>query len=210
MMIMLQKKGCHNINLVSPNHYLPSEISALVIAAEKGLKIPIVYNTNGYCKVETLEILDGIVDIYLPDIKYSSNENAVRFSNAPKYAEYNKAALKEMYRQVGNLEVDENGVAIKGVLVRHLVLPNDIAGSEKSLKFLANEISKDVFVGVMAQYRPCYKAVNDPMLDRTITDNEYRRALRWAKEAGLHNILTQDPSSSDVFLPDFKKANPFE
>ena len=210
LMIMLQSKGCHNINLVSPTHYLPNIINALVIAAEKGLKIPLVYNSNGYEKVETLEMLDGIIDIYLPDIKYSSNGTAMDISNAPKYFDLNKAAIKEMYRQVGNLKLDKNGIAVSGLLVRHLVLPNDLAGSQKAMKFLANEISKDVHVGIMAQYKPCYKAVNDAQLGRTLTHEEYRKAVAWAKEAGLHNILIQELESSEVFLPDFKRTDPFE
>ncbi len=210
MMLMLQSKGCHNINLVSPTHYLPNIISALATATEKGLHIPLVYNTNGYEKAETLEMLDGIVDIYLPDMKYSANNTAISLSNAPEYFTYNKAALKEMYRQVGNLELDGNGLAIKGLLVRHLVLPNDLAGSKKVFDFLANEISINVHVGIMAQYRPCYKAVDDPELGRPITGDEYKKAVRWAKEAGLSNILIQELYSSEVFLPDFQRTNPFE
>lgn len=210
LMLMLQNKKCHNINLVSPTHYMPNIINALLIAAGKGLKLPLVYNSNGYEKAEILEMLDGIVDIYLPDIKYSHNDIAVTLSNAPKYAEYNKNAIKEMFRQVGNLEMDGSGIAIKGLLIRHLVLPNDLAGSQRSLKFLANEVSKDVWVGMMAQYKPCYKALEDAQIDRTITSDEYRRALRWAQEAGLHNILTQDLGSSDVLVPDFKRTDPFK
>lgn len=210
MMLMLKSKGCHNINLVSPTHYLPNIIGALVTASEKGLDLPLVFNTNGYEKTETLEMLDGIVDIYLPDIKYSASDNAVKFSNAPKYFDYNRSALKEMQRQVGCLELDEKGIAIRGLLVRHLVLPNDIAGSQKAFRFLANQISKDTYVAVMAQYRPCYNAANDPHLGRTITRDEYKRAIRWAKESGLHNILTQELESSELFLPDFKRTDPFK
>jgi putative pyruvate formate lyase activating enzyme len=217
LMLMLQKKGlpagrqgCHNINLVSPTHYLPNILEALMIAEKKGLNIPIVYNSNGYEKSETIKLLEGIVDIYLPDIKYSSNDVAVRLSNAPKYVDFNKTALKEMFRQVGNLKMDERGIAVKGLLIRHLVLPNDLAGSQKSLKFLANEISKDVHLGIMAQYKPCFKANDDPEISRTITENEYKRALRWAKEAGLHNILVQELESADNYLPDFKSPDPFK
>jgi len=209
-MLMLQTKGCHNINLVSPTHFIPSIVSALETAAGKGLKIPIVYNTNGYEKVETIEMLDGIVNIYLPDIKYSANDIAVTFSNAPKYVDYNKAALKEMYRQVGDLKMDKDGIALKGLMVRHLVLPNDLAGTQKALKFIADELSRDVPVGIMAQYKPCYKAINDAHLGRTLAPDEYRKAVRLAKEAGLYNILTQELGSSEVFLPDFKRTNPFE
>ena len=210
LMLMLNAKGCHNINLVSPTHYLPNILSALATAAEGGLDIPLVYNTNGYEKVETLEMLDGIVDIYMPDIKYSSNDIAVKFSEAPKYFDYNKAALKEMYRQVGDLKLDSNNIAVKGLLVRHLVLPNDIAGSQKALRFIANGLSRDVHVGVMAQYRPCYKAIDDTQLGRTLIPDEYRKAVRWAKEAGLYNILTQELDSSEVYLPDFKRTDPFK
>lgn len=210
LMLMLQSKGCHNINLVSPTHYLPGIINALAIAAEKGLSVPLVYNTNGYEKVDTLEFMDGIIDIYLPDMKYSVNEIAVKLSNAPKYFEYNKAAIKEMYRQVGNLKLDKNGIAVKGLIVRHLALPNDLAGTQKILKFLSSEISKDVHVAIMAQYKPCYKSINDTELGRTLTPDEYRKTLMWAKEAGIRNILTQELESSEIFLPDFKRADPFK
>jgi putative pyruvate formate lyase activating enzyme len=210
MMVSLQSKGCHNINLVSPTHFLPNIISALVIVAEKGLNIPLVYNTNGYEKVETLKMLDGIVDIYLPDTKYSANDTALRLSDAPEYFDYNKAALKEMYRQVGDLELDDNGIAVKGLLVRHLVLPNDLAGSKKVFAFLAKEISKNVHIGIMAQYKPCYKAIDDPELGRKLTGNEYRKAVRWANEAGLENIMGQELDSSEVFLPDFQRTDPFK
>jgi len=210
MMLELQEKGCHNINLVSPTHFTPNIVSALAAAKEKGLSIPIVYNTNGYEKAETLEMLDGLIDIYLPDIKYSSNDVAIRLSDAPKYVEYNRDALKEMYRQVGDLIMDDDGIATSGMLVRHLVLPNDLAGSQRSLKFLANEISKDLHVAIMAQYKPCYKALDDAQLNRKLTENEYKRVLRIAKEAGLHNILAQELSSSDIYLPDFKRTHPFK
>ncbi|MFC1560286.1 radical SAM protein [Candidatus Margulisiibacteriota bacterium] len=209
MMIGLQKKGCHNINLVSPTHFIPNILNALIIAAGKGLNIPLVYNTHGYEKAEILEFLDGVIDIYLPDIKYTNNDIAVKLSNAPKYVEYNKAALKEMYRQVGNLALNDSGVAKKGLIIRHLILPNDMAGSKKAYNFLVNEISKDIFIGVMSQYKPCFKAIEDPMLNRTLLPDEYHRAVRWAKEAGLHNILTQELGSSEVYLPDFKKEEPF-
>jgi putative pyruvate formate lyase activating enzyme len=208
--ISLQKKGCHNINLVSPIHFMPNFVSALIIAIEKGLNIPIVFNSNGYEKPEILQLLEGIIDIYLPDIKYSSNDTAVKLSNAPRYVEYNKAAIKEMHRQVGPLKVDGDGIAISGIILRHLILPNDLAGSQKSFKFLANEVSKDVHVSIMAQYHPCYKAMEDANLNRRITYDEYHRALRWAQEAGLHNILTQEMESSEIFLPDFKREDPFK
>jgi putative pyruvate formate lyase activating enzyme len=195
---------------VSPTHFVPGIISALEIAAGKGLKIPIVYNTNGYEKVETLKFLDGIIDIYLPDMKYSDNGTALKLSNAPKYSEYSKAAVKEMHRQVGNLKLDRDGIAVKGLLVRHLVLPNDLAGTQKIMGFLSNEISRDVHVAIMAQYKPCHKAVNDNELGRKLTPKEYRKAVIWAKEFGIDNILIQELESSDIFLPDFHRADPFK
>ena len=210
IMLMLQSKGCHNINLVSPAHYLPNIINALVKAAEKGLDLPIVYNTNGYEKVETLKILNGVVDIYLPDIKYSSNDSALKLSDISNYVEYNKAAIIEMQEQVAELQLDENGIAVKGLLVRHLVLPNGLAGTKASMGFLADKVSKDLHVGIMSQYKPCYKAVDDKEIGRKLTFDEYRKALDAAINAGLHNILTQELESSDLFLPDFKRADPFK
>ena len=209
IMLMLQSKGCHNINLVSPTHYLPNIINALIKAAELGLNIPIVYNTNGYEKIETLKILDGIVDIYLPDIKYSSNVPALKLSGISNYVEADRAAIIEMHRQVSELQLDKNGNAIKGLLVRHLVLPNDLAGTKASMGFLA-DISKDIHVGIMAQYKPCYKAVGDNDIGRKLTFDEYRQAVDSALDAGLTNILTQELESSDLFLPDFKRADPFK
>ena len=210
IMLNLQAKGCHNINLVSPTHYLPNIINALIKAAEDGLDIPIVYNTNGYEKIETLKILDGVVDIYLPDIKYSSNVPALKLSGISNYVEADRAAIIEMQRQVSELQLDENGIAVKGLLVRHLVLPNDKAGTKTSMDFLADKVSKDVHVGIMAQYKPCYKAAGDNEIGRKLNFDEYRRAVDSALDAGLSNILTQELESSDLFLPDFKRADPFK
>ncbi len=210
IMLMLQAKGCHNINLVSPPHYLPNIVNALIRAAEKGLELPIIYNTNGYENIETMEILNGIIDIYLPDIKYSANGPAHKLSGISDYVETNRAAIKEMFRQVANLKVDGTGIALKGLLVRHLVLPNDLAGTKRSMEFLAAKVSKDVHVGIMAQYKPCYKAVDDNEIGRKLTFDEYRQAVDAALDSGLHNILTQEAESSELFIPDFKRADPFK
>ncbi|GAI84745.1 unnamed protein product, partial [marine sediment metagenome] len=154
MMLSLQAKGCHNINLVSPTHVVPFLLEALEIATGKGLQLPIVYNTGGYDSVATLELLDGVVDIYMPDMKYSEEKVGERFSGVRRYPQVNRAAVKEMHRQVGDLQVDESGVATRGLLVRHLVLPSELAGTEDVVKFLAEEISTSTYLNVMAQYHP--------------------------------------------------------
>lgn len=191
MMLYLQRLGCHNINLVTPTHFVPQILSALVMAVEKGLSIPIVYNTSGYEKLETLKLLDGIVDIYLPDMRYSSDVYSVKYSSAPRYPDVNRLAVKEMFRQVGNLVLDERGIAKKGLIIRHLVMPEDINGTEGVLKFIAEEISKDTYISLMAQYRPEYKAQDFPPLNRRITREEYKRAIEIAKNLGLRNVWTQ-------------------
>lgn len=184
LMFYLQRIGCHNINLVSPTPVVPQILEALLVAKETGLKIPIVYNTGGYDSVQTLKLLERIVDIYMPDAKYS-NDNAEKYSQAPNYWEINKKALLEMYRQVGDLVI-ENGIAKRGLLIRHLVLPNRIAGSFEILRFIAKKLSKDSYVNIMAQYYPCYKAFSYPELSRRITDEEYREVVDFAKNLGLH------------------------
>jgi putative pyruvate formate lyase activating enzyme len=188
IMIELQKIGCHNINLVTPTPQIPQIIKSLSIAIEKGLRIPLVYNTNTYDNVEILKLLDGIIDIYLPDLKYSEDEIALKYSNAKNYFEIMKKNVKEMYRQVGNLILDENGIAIKGLIVRHLVLPNNLAGSEKIFKFLKEEISEDVFLNIMDQYYPCYLAFQFPEISRRITEEEFEKVVNLAKEIGLKRI----------------------
>lgn len=191
MMLYLQSIGCHNINLVTPTHFVPQIVSALVIAVERGLRIPIVYNTSGYERLEILKLLDGIVDIYLPDMRYSSEVNSIRYSSAPRYPEFNRLAVKEMFRQVGNLELDENGIAKRGLIIRHLVMPEDVSGTEDILRFIAEEISKDAYISLMAQYRPMYKAINMPPINRRISREEYKKAIEIAKSLGLRNVLTQ-------------------
>jgi len=188
MMIELRNKGCHNINLVSPTSHVPAIVKALFIAREQGLKLPLVYNTNAYDSVETLKLLDGIVDIYMPDAKYSDDEIALKYSNAPKYYEIMKKAIKEMYRQVGDLMINKEGIAVRGLLVRHLVLPNNLAGTEEIVEFLAKEISQNTFLNIMDQYYPYFKANQYSELSRRITNEEYLQAVNLAKKAGLKRL----------------------
>ena len=185
IMLNLGRQGCHNINLVSPTHQLPQILSALEIAAEAGLDIPIVYNCSGYEPVKVLAILDGIVDIYLPDAKYGNNDIGLVLSGVPDYWDRNREALREMYAQVGDLSMDDRGIAQSGLLVRHLVLPEGLAGTREVMHFLATDISKDIYVNIMDQYRPAYQAVGHPALGRRITREEYEEALRIAKAEGL-------------------------
>ncbi len=188
MMIALQRQGCHNINFVTPTHQIPQIVSALPRAIDKGLEIPLVYNCGGYESTETLKLLDGIFDIYMPDIKYGDNDVAERLSSAPDYVEVVKEAVKEMHRQVGDLVVDKNGIARRGLIVRHLVLPEGLAGTEKVMRFIAEEISPDTYVNIMDQYRPCYKAHKDPAMSRRITTDEFEEAVRIAINVGLRRI----------------------
>ncbi|MFN3739922.1 MAG: radical SAM protein [Thermodesulfovibrionales bacterium] len=188
IMLLLQAEGCHNINLVTPTHQTPMIVEAIYIARDRGLEIPIVYNCGGYESVETLRLLDGIIEIYMPDIKYMSGEFAKKYSLAPDYPEIVKAAIKEMYRQVGDLIIDKRGIAIKGLLVRHLVLPDNIAGTEEVVRFIAEEVSKDTYINIMDQYRPCYRAFEFLELSRRITPEEYNSAIKAAIKAGLKRI----------------------
>ncbi len=192
MMLELQEAGAHNINFVTPSHFIPQILKAILIAAEKGLSIPIVYNTSGYDAVDALRLLDGVVDIYLPDIKYSDNEVAKKLSRAKSYVEINRAALKEMHRQVGDLVVDENGIAVRGLIVRHLVLPNELAGTKEAMEFLAREISPNTVVSLMSQYFPAHKAYDFPEIARTITAEEYLKAIKYMEEAGLKRGWIQE------------------
>lgn len=188
IMLALQEEGCHNINLVTPTHQMPMILRSLAIAVEKGLDIPIVYNCGGYESIEALRILDGVIDIYMPDFKYSDPEMALRHSKARDYPLAAKAAIREMHAQVGDLVMDERGVAVRGLLVRHLVLPGGIAGTEEVVRFLAEEISPDTYINIMGQYYPCYKASEYPPLDRRIDRKEYERAVKAAIRAGLRRI----------------------
>jgi putative pyruvate formate lyase activating enzyme len=192
MMVSLQRQGCHNINFVTPTHVVPQILAALPIAIEKGLTVPLVYNSSGYDAVETLELLEGIVDIYMPDFKFWNRETAKRYAKAPNYPEVARKALLEMHRQVGDLVIDEKGVAVKGLLVRHLVMPGSLDETREILQFLASEVSTDTYVNVMDQYRPCGTASQFPPIDRSLTQEEYQEALRAAGDAGLQRLDEKD------------------
>lgn len=185
IMLSLQERGCHNINLVSPTHFIPQIVSAIVIAVEKGLEIPIVYNCGGYESVETLKLLEDIIDIYMPDIKYSNNETASRLSGINNYWSVVQPAVKEMHRQAGSLHINRRGIAKRGLLIRHLVLPNDLAGSKRIIDFIADEISKDTYINIMDQYYPAYKVNNYKELNRRITNDEYDGVIEYARKMGL-------------------------
>jgi putative pyruvate formate lyase activating enzyme len=193
-MLELQDAGCHNINLVSPSHVVAQALAALEIAAGRGLALPIVWNTGGYDSLEALRLLDGVVDIYMPDMKYGDTAIAKRHSHIPDYPEVNQAAVKEMHRQVGDLVLDENGVAVRGLLVRHLVLPNGLAGTEKVLEFLAREISTNTFLNLMDQYHPCYRAGDIEPLSRPLTREEWNEAVALALSGGLTRLDRRRPS----------------
>jgi putative pyruvate formate lyase activating enzyme len=188
MMLTLQKGGCHNINFVTPSHVVPQILSALDIAVRKGLNIPLVYNSGGYDSVETLKILEGVFDIYMPDFKFWDPEISEKTCNAPDYPEIARLALIEMHRQVGDLILDENGIAQKGLLVRHLVLPENLAGTRDIMKFIADRISKNSYVNIMAQYRPCGNVSQLRELCRHLDANEFQEALRMAQEEGITRL----------------------
>ncbi|MBU1148408.1 MAG: radical SAM protein [Candidatus Omnitrophica bacterium] len=186
MMLNLQKQGCHNINFVTPTHYMPQILEAVFIAKERGLKVPLVYNCGGYESIEALKILDGIIDIYMPDMKYSDNKAAKKYSFAPDYPEASKKAVREMHRQVGDLKIIK-GIARKGLLIRHLVLPNGLAGSEAIIK----ELSPKTYINLMAQYYPCHHAFKFPEISRRITRREYTDVMKIAKQKGLSRGFRQ-------------------
>jgi putative pyruvate formate lyase activating enzyme len=188
MMLELQARGCHNINFVSPSHVVAQIIAAVSIAANQGLTLPLVYNTGGYDSVEALELLDGVIDIYMPDMKYGDADTAHRYSHVRDYVEVNRRAVREMHRQVGDLVLDDDGIAVRGLLVRHLVLPQNIGGTDSMLHFLATEVSVDTWLNIMDQYRPCYRADDYASLDRPISRLEYTQALAWAKAEGFRRL----------------------
>jgi len=188
IMIQLQNKGCHNINLVTPTHVVPQILEALFLAVENGLTIPIVYNSSGYDRASTLQLLQGIVDIYMPDFKFWDTQWADRYCHAPDYRDMAVSAFKEMYAQVGDLVIDSSGVAERGLLVRHLVMPHGVSGTKEVMEFLSTEISPNTYVNVMDQYRPCGTADQDEYIDRRISAREYSEALQWAQDAGLKRL----------------------
>ena len=188
MMLDLQDRGCHNINLVSPSHVVAQILAAVEIAASEGLHLPLVYNTGGYDSAEALTLLDGVIDIYMPDMKYGDSATARKYSRVRNYTEVNRGAVKEMHRQVGDLVVNEKGLAERGLLLRHLVLPDNLAGTEKVLEFIAREISLNTYLNLMDQYRPCYRADDYPPLDRPITAAEFRAAIALAERFELRRL----------------------
>ncbi len=192
MMLKLQKRGCHNINLVTPTHYSPHILLALDLAAARGLKIPLVYNTSGWERPEILKLLDGIVDIYLPDFKYSDPEMAGKYSaDAFSYPEISRKALLEMNRQVGVAKPAANGLMLRGLMIRHLVLPNNVSGTRNVIQWISRHLPKDTYLNIMSQYRPAHQAHKYPKISRRITRKEYHNAVKWAKEAGLSNLEIQ-------------------
>ena len=189
MMLNLQREGCHNINFVTPSHAVAQILSAVLIAARRELRLPLVYNTGGYDSPEVLALLDGVIDIYMPDMKYGDSEKARKYSKVRDYAGVSRAAVREMHRQVGDLILNKNGVAQRGLLVRHLVLPGDISGTEAILAFIANEISTDTYLNLMDQYRPCHHASEYPPLNRPLLSGEYESAMELAKRYGLRRLV---------------------
>jgi putative pyruvate formate lyase activating enzyme len=185
-MLRLQELGCHNINFVTPTHYAPQIIASLPEAINMGLCLPIVYNCSGYESIEVIQLLEGVVDIYMPDAKYMDEKHSKRFSNAPDYPEVIKKVIKEMHRQVGDLATNSKGVAERGLLIRHLVMPGGVASSEAILRFIAEEISPHSYVNIMDQYRPEYRAHEYPEIDRRITHKEYIEATQIAKRFHLY------------------------
>jgi len=189
VMLELQERGCHNINLVSPSHVVPQILDALILAAQAGLRLPLVYNTGGYDSIETLRLLDGVIDIYMPDMKYADAAAARRYSMVKNYPSINRAAVREMHRQVDDLQVNAAGLAERGLLVRHLILPNHLAGTGQVARFLLEEISPNTAINIMDQYRPTYQAGKHPALNRPATAAEMQSALQSARKAGLKAIM---------------------
>jgi putative pyruvate formate lyase activating enzyme len=196
MMMRLQESGCHNINVVTPTHYSAHIVLALDMASDRGLRLPLVYNTCGWERLDVLELLDGVVDIYLPDFKYADGAMADRFSSgAESYPAVTKDALLEMHRQVGVAKPAEDGVVYRGLMIRHLVMPNNVGGTKKVLEWIARNLPKDTYLNIMSQYRPMYKALDYPGIARRITREEYRESVRHARELGLTNLDVQGWSS---------------
>ena len=198
-MLELQQEGAHNINFVTPTHNIPQILKALVLAVEKGLKIPLVYNSSGYDSVETLRLLEGIFDIYLPDARYADSQSALKLSQAKDYPAINQAALKEMHRQVGVAQFNPDEIIEKGLLIRHLVLPNKLSGTAEIMAFIARELGPDTYISLMSQYFPCHKAKDYPELTRRLTLEEYQEAMDIMHSYGLHNGWVQDEQGLDRF-----------
>ena len=211
IMIELQNKNCHNIGLVSPTHFAVPILKSIRLASEKGLILPIIYNTNGYDSLEILKLYKDVIDIYLPDLKYGNNENGRRFSKAPNYFDKAKLAIKEMYDQIGSELVYENGVVVRGLIIRHLVLPNGLSKTEEVFKFISRELDPKVHVSVMAQYYPTNRAKRNILLSRTITQTEYARVIELLDKYELEYGWVQELESNDFYRPFFKdnRIDPF-
>jgi putative pyruvate formate lyase activating enzyme len=210
MLYLQNELGCHNINFVSPSHFVPQLARAVLEAVPMGLRVPLVYNTSGYDSVASLQELDGMISIYLPDLRYASHNWAKKFSGASDYVARARQAIREMYRQVGDLVVDEFGLAQRGLIVRHLILPNGLAGSEESLTWLARELSPTVTVSIMSQYIPMHRALRIPLLSRTISVDEYETVLQLLTDLGLENGWVQEMGAAGNYLPDFEReGHPF-
>lgn len=209
MLYLQDELHCHNINLVTPSHFVPQIERALLEAVPMGLRLPIVYNTSSYDSVSTLKELDGIVSIYLADLRYASNEMARKYSRVRHYVESSREAIKEMQRQVGDLETDDEGIAQKGLIIRHLILPNDIASSKESLEWLVKEVSPTVTVGIMSQYYPAHRARRYPELNRKILPEEYQEVVEMVEKLGIENGWMQGMASAESYHPDFSADQPF-
>lgn len=211
IMLGLQEEGCHNINFVTPTHVMPQILEALCLAIPKGLKLPLVYNTGGYELPEMIKLLDGIIDIYLPDMRYGDDECAARYSLSPGYPEYNQKAVKEMHAQVGVADISSDGIIKKGLVIRHLVLPGNISGTKKIMKFIKEELSDETYISLMSQYTPYYRASSFKELGRRISLDEYQKAREAMEEYGLSNGWVQESFGLERFAgvnikPSFKKG----
>jgi putative pyruvate formate lyase activating enzyme len=211
IMLELQEAGAHAIGLVSPSHVVPGIVRALTIAVERGLRLPLIYNSNAYDAVEVLRLLDGIIDIYLPDLKYAEGDLGLQYSKVEEYPVHARNAIVEMHRQVGPvLTTDGDGLVRRGLVIRHLVLPNDLAGSRSSLEWISNTLGPDVTVSVMAQYYPTHRAATTPLLDRQIRESEYFRVLDVLDGLGMRNGWIQEPGAAETYRPEFEdRVDPF-
>jgi putative pyruvate formate lyase activating enzyme len=211
IMMELQNKACHNIGLVSPTHFSATILKSIFLAAQQGLNLPIIYNTNGYDSVEMLKLHDGVVDIYLPDFKYGNSEYAKTYSLVDNYFEKTKEALREMFRQVGDELIYDGDIVVRGLIIRHLILPNDLSDSEKVFKFIAEELSPNIHISLMSQYYPTNKAYKDILIDRALRNSEYDKALQLLEKYGLHNGWIQEMESAHYYKPHFNedRFNPF-
>ena len=209
-MLRLAGLGCANIEAVSPSHHLPALLEGLALAIDEGLRLPLVYNTNGYESLEILNLLDGVVDVYLPDLKYAHNEVARVYSDVADYVEVARAAILAMHSQVGNLVVDISGAAVKGLILRHLVLPNDLSGTSATLQWAARHLPVTCTLSLMAQYKPLHRGNEFPSLSRQLTPAEYDQAVDKAWELGFENAFVQDLASTEIGLPDFARDDPFD